>query len=234
MSFPEASSVHLVSKGAWVLQTNRKVVRTFVPIIFFKKQRTKKSLKTTKKKISTPSKKTIQNQSAQLEGAVKLPRTYKSFKYKFRIYKTARRNFRFSCSEDLETRKSGRPLPGPRSLRCGGGLARSHNEGATTKEPQREGRVHSGQVLTRSTHALTRLPQSLRFPQGPSCRCLWFHVPARERSVLRFPTARWRPRLHPEPHLGHGRAGPPRPGHGLSGNACMCRGFPAVPGPSFS
>lgn len=147
MSFPEASSgsVHLVSKGAWIFQkTNKKCGKSF-RWYQFKKKRPK-----TSKNVSMPSQKTIQkNQSAQIEGA-NLPRTYKSFKYRFSIYKTRSEEFesilqckRRACGEAFGSPALGAPrippaliLSGPRA-----------QHGDSRRGQGKKGNVSSGEVF---------------------------------------------------------------------------------------
>lgn len=101
--------------------------------------------------------------------------------------------------------------PAERPVR--GALVRNHEKGGST--------FHQECSLTHSARSVPPW-----FPQGPSCRCLQFHVPTHERSIFKFPTAlAGGLRLHRRTHLGYGRAGPPRSGHRLSSSAS---GAPAV------
>lgn len=76
-------------------------------------------------------------------------------------------------------------VPGPRSLGCSRGLARNQNEKGGPLQPGFHQECSLGSLS----------PSMV--PQGQSCTCWRFHMPARERRIFRFPTARWRPAAAP-------------------------------------
>lgn len=120
------------------------MVRVFVGINYKKTQKNQ-GLRRLVKMFQCHHKRQYKNQSAQIEGAVTLSRTYKSCKYRFSIYKT--RSEEFESILHCKRRACGEPALGaprtPPPILSGPGA----QHGDSRRDQGKKGNVSSGEVF---------------------------------------------------------------------------------------